>query len=133
MRCGLPIATPLVADEGDVIGYAKAGRWRERAAYQWTAEIGLYVADGVRGNGVGRALYTELLAELTARGFRSVIACVTLPNDPSTALHRAFGFASVGTVREAGYKLGAWHDVELWQKRLATAAGEPPPLSRGDG
>ncbi len=121
----------LVADrEGAVIGYAKAGIWRDRAAYQWTTEIGLYVADTARGQGIGRALYIELLAELTRRGFRSVIAGITLPNDPSVALHRAFDFSSVGTIRDAGYKLGAWHDVELWQKRLATDPAEPPDDGR---
>ncbi|MBS1124207.1 MAG: phosphinothricin acetyltransferase [Deltaproteobacteria bacterium] len=129
-----------VADDARVVGYAKAGVWRDRAAYRWTAEIGLYVADAARGRGLGRALYTALLAELTRRGFRSVIAGITLPNDPSIGLHRAFDFVSVGTVRDAGYKLGAWHDIEFWQKRLATdaappRAGGPPqggPSPQGD-
>lgn len=112
----------FVADDGGaVLGYAKAGRWRDRAAYDWTAEIGLYIADGARGRGLGRALYTALLEELTRIGFRSVIAGITLPNDPSIALHLAFGFVSVGTVREAGWKHGRWNDVEFWQKRLLSA------------
>jgi phosphinothricin acetyltransferase len=116
----------LVADDAGVVGHAKAGVWRDRAAYQWTAEVGLYVADHARGRGLGRALYTALLAELARRGFRSAIAGITLPNEPSAALHRAFGFDSVGTVRDAGYKRGAWHDVEFWQKRLATDPVPPP-------
>ncbi len=110
----------VVADEaGQVIGYAKAGVWRDRAAYQWTTEIGLYVDAAHHRRGLGRALYTELLDRLAARGFRSAIAGITLPNDPSIAMHEAFGFVSVGTVREAGYKHGAWHDVAFFQKRLS--------------
>ena len=116
----------FVAEAHDrVIGYAKSGTWRERAAYAWTTEMGLYVAAGEQRRGVGRALYTALLGELERRGFRSAIAGITLPNDPSVALHRAFGFVSVGTVRDAGYKLGAWHDVEFWQKRFQTGATPP--------
>ncbi|MDQ3364873.1 MAG: N-acetyltransferase family protein [Myxococcota bacterium] len=116
----------VVADAGDrVVGYAKAGTWRDRAAYAWTTEIGLYVDDAVRGQGHGRALYAALLDELARRGFRSAIAGITLPNAPSLALHRAFGFESVGTVRDAGYKLGAWRDVEFWQKRFVTDASAP--------
>jgi phosphinothricin acetyltransferase len=116
----------LVAEaQGAIVGYAKAGTWRDRAAYAWTTEIGLYVAPDARRRGFGRALYAELLAELEHRGFRSAIAGITLPNDPSVAFHEACGFVAVGTVRDAGYKLGAWHDLGFWQKRFATAA-EPP-------
>jgi phosphinothricin acetyltransferase len=112
----------LVAErDGTVAGYAKAGTWRERDAYQWTTEIGLYVDAGHHRRGLGRTLYDELLRRLADRGFRSAIAGITLPNDPSRAFHLAFGFVSVGTVREAGYKRGAWHDVEFFQKPLGDA------------
>ena len=74
----------------------------------------------MHGRGLGTALYTELLAELARRDFRSAIAGITLPNDPSIALHQKLGFVSVGTVREAGYKLGCWHDIEFWQKRFSS-------------
>ena len=118
----------LVAEEdGAVAGYAKSGTWRDRTAYSWTAEVGLYIADAARGRGLGRALYSELLAEVARRGFRSAIAGITLPNEPSAALHRALGFESVGTVRDAGWKHGRWCDVEFWQKRFATGEGVPPP------
>lgn len=118
----------LVTEEaGAVVGYAKAGTWRDRAAYAWTTEIGLYVAPDARGRGLGRALYGALLDELVARGFRSAIAGITLPNDASLALHRAFGFTSVGVVRDAGFKHGRWCDVEFFQKRLSTDAAPPPP------
>jgi phosphinothricin acetyltransferase len=111
---------PWVVAEDDnrlVVGYAKSGVWRDRAAYAWTTEIGLYVAPTHQRRGLGGALYERLLAELARRGFRSAIAGITLPNDPSRALHAAFGFDSVGVVRDAGYKSGAWHDVEFFQKR----------------
>jgi phosphinothricin acetyltransferase len=118
----------LVAEEDKaIVGYAKAGTWRDRAAYAWTTEVGLYIADGARRRGLGRALYSELLADLARRGFRSAIAGITLPNEPSAALHRAFGFEPVGTVRDAGWKHGRWCDVEFWQKHLATGEGGPPP------
>lgn len=110
----------LVADEdGQVVGYAKAGTWRDRAAYQFTAETGLYIADAARGRGIGRALYVALLDELARRGFRSAVAGITLPNDASVALHLALGFEAAGVVHDAGFKHGAWHAVSFWQKRFA--------------
>ena len=110
----------LVADEaGAVVGYAKAGAWRFRAAYAWTCETGIYLEPQACGRGLGRALYVALLDELArAQHFRSVVAGITLPNPASVALHEHLGFVSIGVAREAGYKHGRWHDVGFWQKRL---------------
>jgi len=112
----------LVADAGDcIVGFAKAGVYRERAAYAWTTETAVYVAPTALRRGIGRALYEPLLAELATRGFRSAIAGIALPNDPSIALHRTLGFEPVGVVREAGYKLDGWHDVAFFQRMLSAA------------
>lgn len=110
----------VIEHAGQVAGYAKAGTWRDRTAYNWTAETGVYIADSARGHGLGRAVYTALLDELVTRGFRSAVAGITMPNDPSVALHLSLGFESVGTFRDAGWKQGAWHDVSFWQRRFAT-------------
>jgi len=115
----------FVSDEDGVNGYAKAGVWRDRAAYDWTTEIGLYVHHGAHGRGIGKALYTALLDELARRGFRSAIAGITLPNDASIELHKKFGFTSVGVVRDAGYKMNTWCDVEFFQKHFTTASSSP--------
>jgi phosphinothricin acetyltransferase len=125
----------LVAVETDqVVGYAKAGVWRDRAAYAWTTEVGLYVADRARGRGIGRALYGDLLDTLARRGFRSAVAGIVLPNAPSVAFHRAFGFVSIGVVRDAGWKHERWHDVEFLQKRFREdAAGPATTVSRTAG
>lgn len=115
----------VIEDAGEVAGFAKAGTWRDRAAYAWTAETGVYLADRARGRGLGRRVYVALLDELARRGFRSAVAGITLPNDPSVALHLSLGFEPVGTVRDAGWKMGAWRDVGFWQKRFATDASGP--------
>jgi phosphinothricin acetyltransferase len=119
----------FVYDDGTVLGYAKAGTWRDRAAYDWTTEVGLYITEAARGRGIGRALYTALLDELALRNFRSAIAGITLPNDPSIELHKKFGFESVGIVRDAGHKHGAWCDVEFFQKRFTTSSSSPPAVT----
>jgi len=110
-------------DTGRVLAFAKAGSYRERAAYAWTTETAVYVHPDARGRGVGRAVYTPLLAEVAARGCRSAIAGIVVPNDASIGLHRTLGFVSVGIVREAGFKLGGWHDIEFMQKLFSAASG----------
>src|SRR5262249_13477962 len=60
--------------DGAFAGYGKAYGWRSRAAYQWTAETGIYLRQEHRGRGVGTLLYGRLLAVLKAQGYRSVVA-----------------------------------------------------------
>jgi L-amino acid N-acyltransferase YncA len=115
----------VASDRQGVVGYAKSGVWRDRIAYRWTAEVGLYLAPHACGRGLGSGLYDALLDELATRGFRSAVAGITLPNDASIALHRRHGFTRVGVFHDAGYKLGAWHAVEFWQKRFATGPEGP--------
>lgn len=118
---------------GLVVGYAYGGRWRERPAYRWSAEVSVYVRGGEQGRGVGRALYTALLAALRVQGFFNAYAGITLPNAPSVGLHEAMGFEPVGVYRRAGYKFGAWHDVGWWQLALKTPDTDPAePRSLGE-
>jgi L-amino acid N-acyltransferase YncA len=118
----------LVAEQaGRVVGYAYATAWKGRPAYRWSCEVSVYVEPGRHGGGVGRALYTALLDRLTERGFRMAVAGMTLPNEPSARLHRAFGFRSVGVLHGIGWKNGAWHDVELLQRPLGPPADDGPP------
>jgi phosphinothricin acetyltransferase len=120
--------TPWLVCEraGRVVGYAYAGRHRDRAAYQWSVEVSAYVDTAAHRGGVGRALYESLFAVLALQGFRNAYAGITLPNPASQALHAAAGFTPVGVYRGVGYKAGAWHDV-LWLERpLAERVPEPP-------
>ena len=121
----------LVAEDGGgSSGYAYGGPWKPRAAYAWTCEVSVYLAPGAAGPGTGRALYEALLPRLAARGHRTAIAGMTLPNPASEALHRSLGFAPVGTFRRTGWKLGAWHDVGYVQLALGDDGppGAPPPV-----
>ncbi len=111
--------------DGRFSGYAKAGPWRERSAYQWTVESGIYLEAEHCGRGVGKRLYGALIDELRARGFHSVIGGMTLPNDASIRLHQSLGFEFVGAFRRAGYKMGQWHDVAFYQLMLCDPAHAP--------
>lgn len=108
----------VAEDAGEVIGYAYGGTWKPRDAYAWTCEVSVYLQPERRGAGTGRQLYDALLPRLAARGYRTAIAGMTLPNPASETLHRSTGFSPVGTFRRAGWKLGAWHDVGYMQLAL---------------
>jgi L-amino acid N-acyltransferase YncA len=121
----------LVAErEGEVVGYAYATAFNERPAYRWSTSVSVYVADGARGEGLGRALYEALFDRLRERGFRMACAGITLPNEASCGLHEGLGFELVGVNRQIGWKQGAWRDVGWYQLELAPAPDSPPPEPR---
>jgi L-amino acid N-acyltransferase YncA len=108
----------LVAErDGELLGYAYASPHRERAAYATSCDVGVYCAMAACGQGLGRALYGELLPLLAPR-YHAAFAGIALPNPASVRLHEAFGFTPLGIYREVGRKLGAWHDVGWWQRLL---------------
>jgi L-amino acid N-acyltransferase YncA len=109
----------LVAEvDGIVAGYAYGTAHRERAAYAKTVETGVYLDAAYHGRGVGRALYTELLRVLAAKGFHRAVAGITLPNPASVGLHERFGFERIGVYKEVGFKFGRWHDTVWYQRGL---------------
>lgn len=124
----LPTHPWLVVDRsGEVLGFCRAGRFRDRYAYQWSAEGSAYVHAKARRSGVGRALYESLFAILVMQGYYMSYAGITLPNAASVALHEGAGYTPLGVYRAAGYKLGAWHDVGWWQRLLQPLAIDPRP------
>jgi phosphinothricin acetyltransferase len=112
---------------GHVVGYAYASRHRERAAYQWSVDVTVYVRADQHRRGVGRALYQLLLDLLRAQGFHAAHAGITLPNASSVGLHESLGFRPVALYPAVGYKRGAWHDVGWWQLELSPRPASPPP------
>lgn len=110
-----------------VIGYAYAHQFNSRAAYQWSVETSIYLAQSGQRSGGGRMLYTELLRRLAERGFRRAFAGIAQPNDASNAFHETFGFRPAGHYRRVGWKHGAWHDVQWWQLDLLGPGDEVDP------
>jgi phosphinothricin acetyltransferase len=118
----------LVAEaSGHLVGYAYACAHRSRSAYRWAADLGLYVAEGHRSQGVGTRLCRALLELLARQGIHVAVVGITLPNPASVALSESLGFEPVGVYRRIGYKAGAWRDVGWWQRELLPSAGGPPP------
>ncbi len=105
-------------EDGRVLGYAYGRPWRERAAYRYSTEAGVYLHPSATGRGIGSALVEALLAELRARQFHCVMGGVSLPNEASVTLLQKFGFRQVAHFKETGYKFGRWIDVGYWQLML---------------
>lgn len=121
----------LVAEvNGRIAGYAYATSFRSRPAYQWTAEVSVYIHADFRRQGLGLSLYQDLLGCLRVLEFRHAIAVVALPNPPSVALHEQIGFIPVGIFPGICNKLGRWYDIGWWRYTLQSGTVPPPPLKR---
>ena len=114
--------------EGEVLGYAYAHRQMEREAYQWNAELSIYLSDKIQSKGIGTRLYTTLIQLLKLQGIKNVYAGVTVPNEKSERLHEGFGFRRLGIYHKTGYKNRAWHDVCWFEKEISSRQGEPMPV-----
>ena len=115
----------VVAEDGEVRGYAESSVYRDRSAYEQTREVAVYLGLDAQQQGVGRRLYDELLGKLRDDGIHVAVAVIALPNEASERLHRACGFTEAGVLREVGWKFAAWVDTAYWLLRL----GEETPAS----
>lgn len=119
-------------EAGQPVGYAYAHRQMERAAYQWNAELSVYLDRGFTSRGLGTRLYRTLLELLRLQGIKNVYAGVTMPNEKSRRLHQSMGFRMLGIYRSTGYKCGRWHDVAWFEREIAPCDPQPAapvPLS----
>jgi len=111
-------AVIVAEQDGEVVGFASLSPYRDRPAYNSTVENSVYVRSDQRGQGVGHALLSELMATAGQHGFHTVMARIVGDHEASIGLHASLGFTEVGTEREVGRKFGRWLDVVLMQRLL---------------
>ncbi|MEP7300340.1 MAG: N-acetyltransferase family protein [Caldimonas sp.] len=118
----------VLEQAGRVVGYAYANQFRPRPAYRFCLKDSVYLAGDAIGRGFGRLLLAELLARREAAGARQMLAVIgDSANAGSIGVHRALGFAPVGTMQAAGWKFERWLDVVVMQKSLGHGAAAPAP------
>lgn len=111
--------------DGELVGYAYASRFKDRAAYAWSVETSIYVKEGFHGKGIGRALYRALEGALQRQNVQNLNACIAFPNPESIAFHERMGYALVAHFHQCGFKNGQWWDM-VWMEK-ALGAHEPSP------
>eukprot|EP00088_Acartia_fossae_P048020 TRINITY_DN5223_c0_g1_i7.p1 TRINITY_DN5223_c0_g1~~TRINITY_DN5223_c0_g1_i7.p1 ORF type:complete len:103 (-),score=5.36 TRINITY_DN5223_c0_g1_i7:4-312(-) len=89
-----------------------------RSAYRYTVETTVYVQKDAFGQGIGEALYRQLLDLLTAQKIHVAVGIITYPNEPSIKLHEKLGFTLGGHLKEMGLKFGKMIDIQMWHKIL---------------
>ena len=126
----------VAVEEGRIIGYAYAGAFRKRAAYQHSAEMSIYIDQRYRQHGIGRSLYLELEKQLVRQNVFSLYAGVTVSDRPDDAyvtngsicFHERMGYTKIGEYHLCGYKFGQWYSVAWFEKSLGTRPEKPDPF-----
>jgi phosphinothricin acetyltransferase len=122
----LPHSRLVARDEGgvlqrrSVIGWAALSPVSPRACYSGVAEAGVYVAEGSRGRGVGRALLEALIGSAESSGIWTLQAATIASNRASLALQSRCGFRVVGRRERIAKRDGVWHDTILTERRSLT-------------
>jgi L-amino acid N-acyltransferase YncA len=106
----------LVAErDKEVVGWASLSPWSDRCAYDLTVEVSVYVHKDHRGNGIGSQLLELITLEGKKCGNHTVLSRITQGNEVSVHLHEKFGYRTVGTLKECGFKFGRYLDVVIMQ------------------
>ncbi len=124
----------LVAElNGEVLGYAYAGAFNERAAYDWSVETTIYVKKNKRRLGIGRKLYNALETALKAQGILNLNACIAYPEEEdkyltkdSVSFHNKMGFQMVGQFHNCGYKFNCWYNMVWMEKQIGSHEKKQP-------
>lgn len=105
-------------EDGRILGYAYASPFQPRAAFQWGADVSIYVHPQAQGRGVGKALYDALEEQMTGLGYYILYAAVTSANEHSCRFHQAMGYRQTAVFPKTGMKFGQWYDIIWFEKRL---------------
>lgn len=116
-------------ENGQVLGYCYGAKAFERAAYQWAADLSIYLRTDCQGRGAGRKLYEAVMRCLTRQGYRLAYGLVTTENAGSCGFHRAMGFRETAQLPRCGWKFGRWYGVTWFEKCLNEQDPVQPPES----
>src|SRR5215472_3621583 len=108
----------VAAQDGHPIGWACSTKYKEKAAYDTSVEMSVYLTPDRHRKGLGRQLYETLIAALQGEDINRLYGGITQPNPASVGLHLALGFRLVGTQTEVGRKFGRFWDVALYERAL---------------
>ena len=114
----------VIEKDGIVQGYAYAGAFVGRAAYNWSCETTIYLDHNARKCGLGRKLYEALEAKIKEMGVLNLYACIGYPETEdeyldknSAKFHEHLGFTKVGEFHKCGYKFGRWYNI-IWMEKI---------------
>ncbi len=122
------------SSDTEILGYAYASTFKDRAAYQWSVETTIYIKKDARRSGLGKELYLELEKRLKAQGILNLNACIGYPEEEdehltfdSVKFHEKLGYSMVGEFHKCGYKFEKFYNM-VWMEKLIGDHKNPPRM-----
>lgn len=126
----------LVAEaDGEILGYAYADAFKNKAAYDWAVETTIYVKEDCKKLGIGKSLYGELEKILLSQNIVNLNACIAYPTEEdehltkdSVRFHEKLGYRMVGEFRQCGYKFDRWYNMVWMEKHIGEHQTKQPSV-----
>lgn len=118
----------VLENDGKLLGYAYAHRFKERSAYAWGAECSIYMDKNIHLKGYGKKLYSALIDVLRLQGVKTAYACVTSANEASEKFHEHFKFKKCAEFQNAGFKHGKWYGITWFELPINDYDKNPKPV-----
>ena len=125
----------IAESDGEAVGYAYAGVFKDREAYERSVETSIYVKKGLSGNGIGKKLYSALEELLKMQNICNLYACIGYPEKEdeyltknSVYFHEKLGYRMVGEFYKCGYKFNRWYNMVWMEKFIGEHIGNQPPV-----
>ena len=108
--------------DGEPVGWAALTPVSARECYAGVAETSVYVAEGLRGRGVGGALLHRQVQAADEAGLWTLQTSIFPENRASLAVHRRAGFRILAVRERIAQHHGRWRDTVFLERR-STAVG----------
>ncbi|MEN3298896.1 metalloregulator ArsR/SmtB family transcription factor [Pseudonocardia sp.] len=105
--------------DGDVAGWTALTATSARPVYAGVAETSVYVGEGHRGRGVGKALLHKQVTAADEGGLWTLQTAIFPENRASIALHQSAGYRTLGVRERIGRHHGVWRDTVFLERRRA--------------
>ncbi len=126
----------VILKDGRIEGYAYAGAFVGRMAYNWSCEMTIYLDHNAQKCGMGRILYEALEKALHDMGILNLYACIGYPEHEdeylttnSADFHAHMGYVKIGEFHKCGYKFDRWYNMIWMEKIIGTHEMKQPAIT----
>lgn len=104
--------------EEALCGYVILTQYKEREAFDYTAEVTIYLKNGYEGRGIGHKAIQFIEARARTKEIHTLLALICGENTASIALFEKNHYRKCAEYKEVGFKFDKWLDLVCYQKMI---------------